>query len=117
MFLLSPCEVDMGFSTGYFDSQTHYVGWFEGTRQQIEDAIGAPTYLSNDPREKVTIEWGIQFDDGTTATIYDWKRYSQKPLGLDEKYRWHIGGTGLKAVRKVSQVLGIPATGSELVSY
>lgn len=117
MFLLSPCEVDMGFTTGNFGAGTHFCGWFEATRQQIEDAIGAPTYLSHEPREKVTIEWGIQFDDGTVATIYDWKRFSKNELRLDEVYRWHIGGIGLKSVRKVSQALGIPATGSELVSY
>jgi translation initiation factor IF-1 len=29
------------------------------------------------PGDKVTIEWGIRFEDGTIATIYDWKRYEK----------------------------------------
>ena len=107
----------MKFKTGYIKAGTHKCGWFDGTRRQIEDVFGAPTIESNDSHEKVTVEWQITFSDGTVATIYDWKRYSEKPLGLDENFRWHIGGLGLNAVKRVSQALGIPATGSELVSY
>ena len=107
----------MKFKTGYIPAGTHLCGCFDGTRRQIEDVFGAPTFLLSDSNEKTTIEWQITFSDGTVATIYDWKRYSKKPLGLDEKYRWHIGGHGFDAVRKVSKALGILATGQELVSY
>lgn len=107
----------MKFETGNFADGTHFVGWFDGTRRQIESVLGAPNFTSSEAWEKVTIEWNIRFEDGTVATIYDWKRYSDEELSQDEDYRWHIGGTGLDAVRRVSDVLGIPATGQELVSY
>lgn len=107
----------MKFETGHFGEGTHLVGYFDATRQQIEDVLGTPTFLCNEEWEKVNIEWGIQFEDGTVATIYDWKRYSKKELLPNEMYRWHIGGTGINAVKRVSQVLGIQATGQELVSY
>lgn len=51
---------------------------------------------------KVTCEWCLQFEDGTVATIYDWKvGYTPKFL-----YDWHIGGTSQRAVHLVSEVMG-----------
>jgi DNA-binding ferritin-like protein len=39
----------------------------------------------------------LEFEDGTVATIYDWKEY-QTPMGL---YHWHIGGRNNLAVHRV----------------
>jgi hypothetical protein len=39
----------------------------------------------------------LEFEDGTVATIYDWKEY-ETPTG---KYRWHIGGKDGMAVGAV----------------
>jgi len=36
--------------------------------------------------DKTTVEWCLAFEDGTVATIYDWKEY-ETPMGL---YHWHI---------------------------
>lgn len=38
--------------------------------------------------DKTTQEWILQFNDGTVATVYDWKEY-ETPEGM---YRWHVGG-------------------------
>lgn len=70
---------------------TSLVGSIEITRREIEVVFGKPTYRG-DRYDKVTCEWTIQFDDGTVATIYDWKRYSDGTPKMDEKYDWHIGG-------------------------
>jgi len=49
--------------------------------------------------DKTTVEWALEFEDGTVATIYDWKEYDT-PMG---KYDWHVGGYNLKAVDRVEQ--------------
>jgi len=41
----------------------------------------------------------LAFEDGTVATIYDWKEY-ETPMGL---YHWHIGGMSKLAVARVQQ--------------
>jgi hypothetical protein len=64
---------------------------------------------------KVAFEWSIQFDDGTVATIYDWKVTSlyDSDLSSPETLRavnyddWHVGGFSPAAVAKVKKVLGI----------
>ena len=90
-------------------SNTHLVGYFNGTRQNIESIFGAPTFTTSDKYEKVTAEWGILFEDGTEATIYDWKRYDQGTPEQDEMYEWHIGGKDSRAVHLVGKVLGVNA--------
>jgi hypothetical protein len=49
--------------------------------------------------DKTTVEWCLAFEDGTVATIYDWKEYDT-PTGL---YHWHIGGRSNLAVARVQQ--------------
>jgi len=53
---------------------------------------------------KTTCEWHIKFEDGTIATIYDWKR--------DEHYtdceHWNIGGNRIEAVEYVKRILSEP---------
>lgn len=86
---------------------TGLVGYVTGTRREIEAVLGAPDeYGESDGDGKVTTEWLIRFDDGTVATIYDWKRYEDGAPGMDELYRWHIGGREGTAVRMVGDLLG-----------
>lgn len=83
--------------------------WLQGsvmtTRSRIEAVFGAPTYDTDDNFDKVMTEWVIAFDNGTVATIYDWKRYESGPVGMDELYDWHIGGRDSDAVTKVKSLL------------
>jgi len=51
--------------------------------------------------DKTTVEWALQFDDGTVATIYDWKEYNT-PMG---RYDWHIGGKSKMAEVRVTEAL------------
>jgi hypothetical protein len=46
------------------------------------------------------------FDNGTVATIYDWKRYEMGTPALDEVFQYNIGGHSLQAVILVKQALG-----------
>lgn len=51
--------------------------------------------------DKCTQEWILVGEDGTVATVYDWKEY-ETPRGL---YQWHIGGTSQQAVQLVQDAL------------
>jgi hypothetical protein len=77
----------------------------ERTRAEIEAVFGPPNY-EGDTYDKVFTEWDITFDDGTVATIYDWKRYDDGPVEMHERYNWHIGGASSLAVDHVLAALG-----------
>ena len=47
--------------------------------------------------DKTTQEWIIVGEDGTVATVYDWKEY-ETPM---YEYNWHIGGMSKLAVARV----------------
>jgi len=59
---------------------------------------------------KVQAEWGLKFEDGTYATIYDWKEgvnYNGPKHGISKEQvtNWHIGGTTPAAVDRVMDAL------------
>ena len=67
------------------------------------DACGGDGY-------KTQVEWAIQFEDGTIATIYDWKEgdcYNGEGKGthFSKVEEWHIGGFNDKAELRVLEVL------------
>lgn len=51
--------------------------------------------------DKTTAEWILKFEDGTVATIYDWKEYTT-PMG---RYDWHVGGNKRIVAAMVQEVL------------
>ena len=51
--------------------------------------------------DKTTVEWCLEFEDGTVATIYDWKEYETPTYA----YNWHIGGKNKRAVHAVISTL------------
>lgn len=90
---------------------THGLGTIETTRGALVKAFGEPQYeeLSGD---KTTVEWDIEFEDGTIATVYDYKRedggyYDGKGVLLDDftEYDFSIGGNDPKAVELVKEAL------------
>jgi hypothetical protein len=85
----------MKFTTDADCNGTHLQGYMSAYYHQLVERFGEPT----DSGDKTTAEWCLAFEDGTVATIYDWKEY-ETPLGL---YRWHIGGTSQLAVTRVTQ--------------
>lgn len=76
-------------------------GYIETTYDELVKVFGEPTRLEGD---KVTVEWILQFSDGTVATIYDWK-LSETPM---EYYPWHIGGMSRRAVDLVTNCMPVP---------
>lgn len=66
---------------------------------KLANIFGAPI---TDGCDKSLADWYIQFEDGTVATIYDWKNYGMKKEQIN---RWHIGGFNNRAVDLVKEVL------------
>ena len=58
---------------------------------------------------KVDAEWEIEFEDGTVATIYNWKNgknYNGKDgLPKSQITDWHIGGHNQKAIENIEKIL------------
>ena len=85
----------MKFTTDADVNMTSLQGYMPARYEQLVAVFGEPT----DSGDKTTAEWALAFEDGTVATIYDWKEY-ETPMGL---YSWHIGGMSKKAVDRVTQ--------------
>jgi hypothetical protein len=93
---------------------------FDVTRAEIEAVFGKPAYdeaveeFSGDG--KVTVEWTLGFEDGTIATIYDWKRYELGTPAMDERIDWNIGGNSKRALEIVAEMMGTqPRTSHDIL--
>ena len=73
-------------------------------RDDIEKVFGPPVYDEPSPDGKVQMEWIIEFPDGTTATIYDYKQYDVATEDIDY---WSIGGHKPLAAYYVKKAMGI----------
>lgn len=87
---------------------TCYQGVIEAEYEQLADCFG--TSGSGDGY-KVDADWDIEFDDGTIATIYNWKNGHNYlgPEGQDVKRitDWHIGGATPRSVELVRIALDL----------
>jgi hypothetical protein len=59
---------------------------------------------------KLDVAWDVEFEDGTVATIYNWKngkRYlgEKEGLALHEIKQWNVGGYDAKAVEYVKHLV------------
>ena len=70
--------------------------------------LGQPTESDG---YKIDAEWNIEFDDGTVATIYnykDGKNYlGEDGLDVEEITDWHVGGKSNKSLKLVKEYLGL----------
>ena len=82
-------------------SGTFLQGYIHTTKAELTKTFGEPTSFGEG--DKVTIEWGIRFSDGTVATVYDWKR-ERSPLD-NEEMNFNIGGFDSRAVELVEKSL------------
>ena len=87
-------------------SGTCLQGYIEAPFFVIKSFFGPP---HDGDQYKVDAEWDIQFQDGTVATIYNWKsgKSYNGPAGLavEDMEVWHIGGNNERAVDLVQEVL------------
>lgn len=80
-------------------------GRIETTLAELTKKFGPPHVEKPNHFDKVGYEWMLEFSDGTIATIYDWKRYTNKPLEPNEKFEWNIGGYDQQAVKNIFQIM------------
>ena len=79
---------------------TQYLGYVSITYDELVQVLGQPKGGSSD--KKTTCEWHVEFEDGSVATVYDWKvGYTPKDL-----HNWHIGGRPGVALDRLEEVLG-----------
>jgi hypothetical protein len=79
---------------------TSLMGYMNATYYDLVTVFGEPNYGPNDSMDdKVTCEWNLTFEDGTVATIYDYKEGSTPFYNYD----WHIGGHNMDAVTHVME--------------
>jgi hypothetical protein len=78
-------------------NMTSLQGYMRATYNQLVSRFGEP----DGGGDKTTVEWVLKFEDGTVATIYDWKECSTPMY----EYDWHIGGKSKRAVTLVEQAL------------
>lgn len=76
-------------------SGSGFVGELNTTYDELVAVFGKPTF--SDVCNKVTVQWVLEFEDGTVATIYDYKM-DETPKGI---YAWHIGGFSATAAVRV----------------
>ena len=82
-------------NTGDIDlSGTCLMGHLDADYQLLVEKLGEPHY--NGDAYKTDAEWDIEFEDGTVATIYNWKdgkNYcGDEGLPIEDISEWHVGG-------------------------
>jgi hypothetical protein len=89
----------MKFTNDALVTGTSLQGHIVTTYAELVEKFGEP----NSGSDKTTAQWALDFEDGTTATIYDWK-YGETPM---HKTEWNIGGKNKEAVYRVYEVMGL----------
>lgn len=87
----------MKFTTNANANGTCLQGYVSAYYHELVERFGEPEGAG----DKTTAEWCLEFEDGTVATIYDWKEY-ETPMG---RYDWHVGGNSKAAVWAVMDAM------------
>ena len=80
---------------------TCYQGNVKTTYDKLVQILGQPKGGSADG--KTTCEWHLEFQDGSVATIYDWKMGTTPK----EEHNWHVGGKDPVSLNYLQEALGI----------
>ena len=81
---------------------TRLMGRINSNYEELVTAFGLPHHVQyNRTGDKSTCEWVLRFEDGTIATIYDYKTNTTPT----DQYDWHVGGHSLKALDHVTNIL------------
>lgn len=86
---------------------THLQGYISTTYENIVSVLGKQHYNGDD--YKVDAEWALKFEDGTIATLYNWKNgknyCGDEGCALEEITEWNIGGHSPRAVELLTDLL------------
>ena len=81
-----------------------YAGEFEASYDELVTALGLGIGPSSD--EKADAQWVLKFEDGSIATVYNYKTgpaYGGPPV--QQNTDWHIGGKSRNVVLRVIEAL------------
>jgi hypothetical protein len=92
---------------------TSLQGYVTASYAELAAIFGPADPANRDGDGKVSTEWLLKFEDGTDATVYDYKDTSLYDEGLPTpeqfralpSYDWHIGGRSPEAVHRVTAVI------------
>ena len=90
------------YSSAVFDGSsggTCLQGRVQVSYDRLVEVFGEP--LDGDG-DKTRAEWIVHFEDGTLATIYDWKHYDTPVYSVTD---WNVGGRGSRSVALVDAAL------------
>jgi len=92
----------MKFTNGADVNGTSLKGYVTTDYDELVACFGQPDFGPDDHGgDKVTCEWSLEFEDGTVATIYEWKHgYTPR-----NRCQWNIGGKSIEATVRVMQAL------------
>ena len=79
-------------------------GSVTATLRTLLKIFGQP---NGQPSDKTTVEWVLQFENGTIATVYDWKRYELGTPEMDEHTDWEVGGHDHDAYEQVRRAVSL----------
>ena len=101
----------LGFTHGANTNGTSLKGYIRASYDQLVQVFGEPDVGPDDrDQDKVTCIWELTFNDGTVATIYDWKE-GETPMGT---YEWHIGGRNNNASTMVQDAFHLMHEGETI---
>ena len=92
----------INFTKNADPDMTSLKGEFPITYAELVEIFGKPDIGPYADLDKSSCEWALQFEDGTVATIYDYKMGRQTPMS---EYKWHIGGHTAEAMVRVRECI------------
>ena len=88
---------------------SHLQGCISCTYAHLVNTFGQPHQDAPSSDDKVDVEWSFEFNDGTVATIYNYKdgfAYLGKEGTPTEKITdWHVGGRDKKSLEYINKLL------------
>ncbi len=84
---------------------SHRQGYIKADYKDLVELFGRP---GGGDGHKVDWEWNILFEDGTIATIYNWKsgpNYGYYDVGPGQIREWNVGGFSQDALNNIKLLL------------
>jgi len=87
---------------------TCYQGTIKTSFTALCHMLGKPEFLINN--FKSDVQWVLTFDDGSIATIYNWKDgknyLGEEGTPIVQITNWNVGGHNERALKNVERLLG-----------
>ena len=89
-------------------NMSHLQGYIKADYKELVQAFSSQLVRGFDDY-KIDAEWHILFEDGTVATIYNWKNgrnyMGEKGMDVEDMVEWNVGGFSTIALFRLVEVL------------